>query len=232
MDEPETGPLRRCIVTRERLPKQPMIRFVLRPADPAAGRKTAEIVPDLAATLPGRGIWLSAVGDVVEMARSRGAFARAARCPVTVSPDLTSDLVAALTRRVVETLGLARRAGQAVAGFGKAREWLDGGRAGLVVQASDGSPEERQRFLGGWRNRVPVVAPLEASQLGGAFGRDHAVHVVLLPGRLAERVRMESERLDGVRGIPAAADSPGVPGNMTAKPAAVPGVGREIQAGR
>ena len=231
-EESESGPLRRCIVTRERRPKERMIRFVLRPADPAAGRKLVEVVPDLAATLPGRGIWLSALGDVVETARSRGAFARAARCPVTVSPDLTSDLVAGLTRRVVETLGLARRAGQAVAGYGKAREWLDGGRAGLVVQASDGSPEERQRFLSGWRGRVPVVAPLDASQLGGVFGRDHAVHVVLQPGRLAERMRMESERLDGVRGIPTAADSPGVPGSMTADPTAVPRVGREIQAGR
>jgi predicted RNA-binding protein YlxR (DUF448 family) len=208
-DAPERGPLRRCIVTRERLAKERMIRFVVLPADPAAGRKLAQVVPDLAATLPGRGIWLSAVGDVIETARTRGAFARAARCPVSVSPDLTSDLEAALARRVVETLGLARRAGQAVGGFGKAREWLVGGRAGLVVQASDGSPEERQRFLGGWKDRVPVVAPLDAVRLGGVFGRDHAVHVVLLPGRLAERVHSDSERLEGVRSArPAAAKAP------------------------
>jgi uncharacterized protein len=208
-EEAERGPLRRCIVTRERLAKERMIRFVVLPADPAAGRKMALVVPDLAATLPGRGIWLSALRDVVETARTRGAFARAARCPVTLPPDLTSDLEAALTRRVVETLGLARRAGQAVAGFGKAREWLIGGRAGLVVQASDGSPEERQRFLGGWKERVPVVAPLDAMRLGGVFGRDHAVHAVLLPGRLAERVHSDSERLEGVRSIrPGAAKAP------------------------
>lgn len=181
-----------------------MIRFVVLPPDLAAGRKAGTLVPDLTATLPGRGIWLSARGDVLETARTRGAFARAARCPVTVPPDLTSGLAASLMRRVGETLGLARRAGQAVAGFSKAREWLDGGRAGLVVQASDGSPEERQRFLGGWSGRVPVVTPLDGAQLGGVFGRDHSVHVVLLPGRLAERVRIESERLDGVRGAPAA----------------------------
>ena len=211
-DEPERGPLRRCIVTRERLAKERMIRFVVVPADPAAGRKLAVVVPDLAATLPGRGIWLSARGDVIETARTRGAFARAARCPVTVSPDLSSGLAAALMRRVGETLGLARRAGQAVSGFSKAREWLNGGRAGLVVQASDGSPEERQRFLGGWNGRVPVVAPLDAAQLGGVFGRDHAVHVVLLPGRLAERVLNESDRLAGVRNTPLAAARPSPPG--------------------
>ena len=35
-DEPETGPLRRCVVTRERLPKERMIRFVVG-AGPDAG---------------------------------------------------------------------------------------------------------------------------------------------------------------------------------------------------
>ena len=49
MEEPEHGPLRRCLVTRERLPKEAMIRFVLGP-----GR---ELVPDLAGKLPGRGMW-------------------------------------------------------------------------------------------------------------------------------------------------------------------------------
>src|ERR1700685_441932 len=57
-DEPETGPLRRCILTRQRLPKERMIRFVVGP--------DRQIVPDLAAKLPGRGIWLSASADVLE----------------------------------------------------------------------------------------------------------------------------------------------------------------------
>ena len=83
--------------------------------------------------------------DVLETARAKGglarAFARAARGPVTVPPDLPAMLEAALVRRIGELLGLARRAGQAVAGFEKAREWLRSGRAGLVVQAADGSAE-------------------------------------------------------------------------------------------
>jgi hypothetical protein len=201
-DEPEQGKLRRCAVTRERLPKERMLRFVAMP--PPDGSGAARIVPDLAATLPGRGIWLSARGDVIETARTRGAFARAARCQVVVSPDLTSELEAALVRRVGETLGLARRAGQAVFGFSKAREWLSGGKAGVVVQASDGSPEERQRFLGGHAGHIPAVAPLNGAQLGRVFGREHVVHVVVQPGRLAERVAQESERLAGVQAAPAA----------------------------
>jgi hypothetical protein len=187
-DEPESGPLRRCAVTRERLPKEQMIRFVIGP-----GRS---VVPDLAARLPGRGIWLSARGDVVETACTRGVFAKAARGSVSVPPDLRAGLQAALSRRFVDHLGLARRAGQAVAGFAKAREWLSSGRAALVVQALDGSAEERQRFLGSWDG--PVVAPLDGERLGAVFGRDRTVHVVVAAGGLAETLRREAERLAGL----------------------------------
>src|ERR1700733_1876156 len=107
-DEPEKGPQRRCIVTRERLPKERMIRFVVGP--------DRQIVPDLAARLPGRGIWLSASSDVLEFGGTlegvdrqkerQGdggyrhlvrAFARAARGPVSVPRDLCFLLQAALT---------------------------------------------------------------------------------------------------------------------------------------
>jgi len=191
-DEPETGPLRRCILTRERLPKERMIRFVVGP-----GR---EIVPDLNAKLPGRGIWLSAAGDVLETASAKGnltrAFARAARGPVVVPPDLLAVLQAALIRRISELLGLSRRAGQAVAGFDKAREWLRGGRARLVVQASDGSEAERLRLLSG--ARLPVFTPLPGAALGRVFGRDYVVHVAIAPGKLAESLCTDAERLAGL----------------------------------
>jgi uncharacterized protein len=167
-----------------------MIRFVVAP--------DRRVVPDLAQRLPGRGIWLSARRDVVEAARTRGAFARAARGPVTVPPDLLATLQAAFARRIGDTLGLARRAGQAVAGFSRAHEWLNAGRAGLIVEASDGSAEERARFLGAWVEKVPVVTPLDAASLGTVFARDHVVHIAVAPGRLAEMLRADSERLAGL----------------------------------
>lgn len=189
--------MRRCAVTRARLPKEKMIRFVIGP--------NREIVPDITATLPGRGIWLSARGDVIETARSRGAFNRATRGQVVVAVDLLAVLQAGLVRRIGELLGLTRRAGQSVCGFQKAREWLVAGRAGLVVQASDGSVAESARFLSGQygagqQKQVKVVAPLPAAALGAVFGRDHAVHVVVAPGKLATALRMECDRLAGLRG--------------------------------
>jgi uncharacterized protein len=195
-----------------------MIRFVVGP-----GRA---VVPDLAATLPGRGMWLSARRDVLETARAQGglgrAFARAARGPVIVPPDLLAELETALSRRIGELIGLARRAGQAVAGFDKAREWLRTGRGRLILQASDGSAAERARFLSGAvvsgaGASVTVWAPLPAAALGRVFGRDHVVHVAIAPGRLAERLAIEAERLSGLRRTVANElnDDRGLPGHKT-----------------
>jgi uncharacterized protein len=200
-DAAETGPLRRCAATRERLPKQRMIRFVIGPD------RTA--VPDLAERLPGRGIWLSASSDAVQPGRARAALARAARGPVTLPPDLPEMLTAALLRRIGELLGLARRAGQAVAGFEKTRAWLQEGRAGLVLQAADGSAEERRRCLSGARGAVAVHAPLPADALGAVFGRDRAVHVAVARGDLAERIGNECLRLAGLAPAPSEDDKTG-----------------------
>jgi predicted RNA-binding protein YlxR (DUF448 family) len=178
-----------------------MFRFVVGP--------DRAIVPDLGAKLPGRGIWLSASGDVIVSDGVQGdkgrrlvrAFARAARGPVTVPPNLPAMLEAALLRRIGDTLGLARRAGQAIAGFEKAREWVRGGRARLVLQASDGSAAERARFLSGCDRSVTVVDPLPAETLGRIFARDHVVHVAVSPGRLAEALAIDAERLAGLRRV-------------------------------
>jgi predicted RNA-binding protein YlxR (DUF448 family) len=195
-DAPEKGPLRRCIVTRESGPKEGMIRFVLDP--------DGRVVPDLEGRLPGRGMWLSANADVLERATKRGAFARAARCTAHVPPDLRARIEDGLRRRIRDFVGFARRGGQAVCGRETVLEWLRAGRAGLLVEAADGSLAERARLVGG--REIPVVSPLPAATLGAVFGRDHAVHVAVAPGRLADAIVAEAGRLVGFGG-PAATRS-------------------------
>ncbi len=127
------------------------------------------------------------------------AFARAARGPVSVPSDLLGLLQTALVRRISECLGLARRAGQAVAGYEKAREALKTGRYELVLQASDGSEAERSRFLSGFRPDLTIIEPLPGEALGRVFGRDYVVHVAVAPGKLAELLVVEAGRLAGLK---------------------------------
>jgi hypothetical protein len=215
-EAPETGPLRRCVVTRERLPKEQMFRFVVGP--------DRALIPDLAGKLPGRGIWLSASRDVIEGAdatRQKGtlpnglspggaprgakgrelvrAIARAAHGPVQVPPDLPGVLETALIRRIGDLIGFARRSGQAVAGFEKARDWMRTHPVGLVLQAADGSEAERARFRSAVPDAVPVLAPLTGAELGRVMGHETVVHVALTPGRLATSIATEAGRLAGIR---------------------------------
>ncbi|WP_375790359.1 RNA-binding protein [Acetobacter oeni] len=190
-DAGERGSLRRCLVTRVCGRPESMLRFVVGPGQ--------ILVPDLNARLPGRGMWLSARRDVLETARTRGVFARAARSQIIIPPDLLTVIEFGLQRRVVELLGLARRAGQSVSGYAKVREWIDLRCVGLIVQASDGSPDERTRLLSGARD-LPVVMPLAAASLGHIFSRERVVHAALRKGALAIRLQQESERFAGVAG--------------------------------
>ena len=137
---PETGPLRRCIVTRERLPKERMIRFVVGP--------DRALVPDLAARLPGRGIWLSAPRRCARNRPCSGARLRAGRarsghrCPPTLRTVSGPALLGGSASCWVWPAGPARPS----PGSKRRGSGCGAGRAGLIVQASDGSAEERGAF--------------------------------------------------------------------------------------
>jgi len=188
-DLPDTdGPLRRCIVSGRTGARESFVRFVVGP--------DAEIVPDVAGKLPGRGLWVSADEASVRQAVSKNAFAKAARASVKAAVDLPERVGHLLTRRAIETLAMCRRAGQAAQGFAKVKEKIESGRCGLLVAASDGSHAERAR-LGG--SDIPVATGLTANEMGEAFGRDHAVHAAIAPGALAQRLRDDLARLAGYR---------------------------------
>lgn len=183
------APERRCIVTGETGPKAGLVRFVLSPE--------GVVVPDLAGKLPGRGMYVTAGRAEIETAVRKGLFARAARAPATAPADLADQVEDALARRVIELVSLARKAGYAVAGFEKVKDWLAQGKARVLLQASDGSDRGKGKLWtpegGRW------FGCLTASELGLAFGRDYVIHGALASGGLGNRVVEEAAKLTSVR---------------------------------
>jgi ribosomal protein L7Ae-like RNA K-turn-binding protein len=155
-------------------------------------------VPDVTGRLPGRGIYVTSDPAMITKAAQKGLFSRAARSPVTAPDALAAQVEAVLTRRVLDLLSLGRKAGQAVTGYEKVREWLVKGQAIALIQASDGSerckaklrpPERKNGFIG----------CLTSAEMGLAFGREHAIHAALAAGGLGQRVVDEAARLAGFR---------------------------------
>jgi predicted RNA-binding protein YlxR (DUF448 family) len=189
----EDGSHRRCIASGEVRPTAEMVRYVVGPDN--------TVVPDVDGRLPGRGLWLSAQRDMVETAASKRLFAKAARGNVTVPANLADTVADLLRRRCLNHLGLARRAGLVVAGAEKVRASIAAGRTGALCEAADGSLQERRKITD-LAPGVPVIDVFSMSELGGALGREAAVHVALAQGELTRRMLTEAARYRGMRRAP------------------------------
>lgn len=183
------GPERKCIATGDVVPKALLIRFVVGP--------DAQIVPDLAEKLPGRGIWVKADPNTLEKAVTKGLFARAAKTKVTVPEGLVEGLEPMLARRVIELISLARKGGRAVTGYEKVKDWLLKETARVLIQASDGSSRGKSKLSTPYGG--DYIGWLTAEELGKAFGRQTAIHAALGDGGLSQRVVEEAARLKALR---------------------------------
>ena len=157
-----------------------------------------ELVPDVASRLPGRGLWLTPRREILEDAIARRLFARSARRPVSIPPGLADRVEDMLVQRCCDLIGLARRAGLAVAGVQKVREAVRTEKAGLLVLALDGAEGGRRkvRSLG---CELPAVMVLTAAEMGAIFGRDHVVNIAIGSGALSGRVIGVAEKIAGFR---------------------------------
>jgi len=185
-----SSPLRRCLVSRETLPKAALIRFVAAP--------DGTVVPDIDGKLPGHGFWVAANRTSLEQACRRNLFAKAAKQSLTVAPDTLALVERLLARRCLDLIGLARRAGAAVAGFEKCRAWLQSGKAGVLLAARDGAADGRakMRALAGG---APVVELFTSDEISQAVGHENTVHAVVAPGGFAAKLTAEVERLKAIR---------------------------------
>ncbi|MAG98714.1 MAG: DNA-binding protein [Rhodospirillaceae bacterium] len=185
---------RRCIASGRRFDPAQLVRFVLSP--------DGAVLADVGGRLPGRGMWLEARREAVELALSKQSFARAAKRQVQVEPDLADRVEGLLAGRCLEGLGLARRAGQAVTGFERVRVALQTSEVAILLAAADAAADGRRKLTALARAMIggcPEVALFSRSELSLALGRENVVHAALLPGGLADRLALDVDRLAGFR---------------------------------
>lgn len=190
----EANRQRKDIVLGEATDEARLIRFVAGP--------DGAVVPDLARKLPGRGIWVGADRDSVATAARKGLFSRAAKAKLTAAPDLADQVEALLARRVLEGLGLARKAGSIISGYEKVVAALATGKVAWLIEASDGAEDGRRKILSAAR-RAPtsprLLGAFSSDELGLALGGENVIHTALLAGRGLDRWTLDVERLSGFR---------------------------------
>jgi hypothetical protein len=188
-DEARSAPERRCIVTRRSMPRDGLIRFVLGP--------DGSVVPDLAETLPGRGVWVGSRRELVETARAKNLFAGAFRAPAKAQADLATRIERLLAERCIAHIGLARRADRIVAGREAVRAAVADRSLALLLAAADSEGRDRAELAARFAGERSAV--LTSEEIGRALGRTGIVHLGLRPGRLAAALSRDLRRLAGFR---------------------------------
>jgi hypothetical protein len=177
------------VVTGEVQPKHGLIRFVAGPE--------GQLVADVLGKLPGRGVYVAADRAALDKAVSKKLFARGLKQQVQIPDGLADEIERQLARRVVDLISLARKSGDAVAGYEKVKDWLSKEQALILVQAVDGSGRGKSKLS--TPHFGHYIGWLTADELGLAFGRETVIHAALASGGLAQRVVEEAQRLRGVR---------------------------------
>ena len=190
----EASRQRRDLVSGQVMEEARLIRFVAGP--------DGVVTPDLARKLPGRGLWVAADRASVETAARKGGFSRSAKTKLNAPADLAEQVDRLLAKRVLDGLGLARRAGGLTSGFEKAAAAIASGKAAWMIEAIDGAADGRRKLLQASRRVSPsprLAGLFTADELSLALGLGNVIHLVFLAGRSADRWTTEVERLSGFR---------------------------------
>ncbi len=187
---------RKCIVSGRICDPGELIRFARSPFD-------GEVIADLRHELPGRGVWVGNSRDLVCEAIKRNIFARGFRQPCKVPADLDQRIEDQLDELALGYLSLAKKAGQAVAGFEKVETLIGSGRIAVLIGACDGADDGRNKLKQRLRAAdldVPVIEFFSSGQLGLALGRTNVIHAAVTAGGLAEKFVTAADRARNYRG--------------------------------
>ncbi len=184
--------LRECALQKQAKPVEQLLRFALSP--------DAEIVPDIDAKAPGRGVWISDNEQAISDAVKKNAFAKSLKQKVKVPSELAQITRTRLEQRLKGALGLARKAGQLQTGATRVKSAISSGSVLALITATDAASDGRRKILAalkatGSGDEVPQFDILTSLQLGLALGQENVIHAALTRGAAAKSALSRVKKL-------------------------------------
>ncbi len=173
---------RRCVVSGETAPRETLVRLAVSPS--------GLVLPDAHGRAPGRGGWIGVDKAGLEQAlasgRLKGGLARAFKTgDLEIPRELPQMVEDALTRVLLDRLGLEMRVGSLILGTQRIAEAARSGTVALLLHARDASEDGRKKLDQAWRvgraaegsGERGLELPLDRDALSVALGRDNVVHL-------------------------------------------------------
>lgn len=193
---------RTCIVTREAVSPEGLIRFVAGP--------DGRVVPDLKRQLPGRGCWVTAERELIDRAIQRKLFARALKREATADADLGALVDRLLSADLVGMMNLARKAGQFVSGATKVDAAVRAGAALAVFHSADAAADGVRKIdqaRKAWKmgsdagDDIPSFSFFTGAEMDDLIGQNAFIHACALAGQAGEGVVKRATMLEKYRGV-------------------------------
>jgi hypothetical protein len=187
---------RTCLGCRQVQEQESLVRYVLAP--------DGGLLVDYRHRLPGRGAYTCISSACVREALRRRQFARALRreLPAVDAGDLLLELHRQILQRVLNLLGMARKASQTISGSNQVLDALAvPGRVSVVIMAEDLSAGIAEKVIGrAAAAGVRSVRLFDKGTLGDLLGKGERSVVALVPGNLAAAIMTELSRYENIVG--------------------------------
>lgn len=191
---------RMCIVTREKLEANQLVRFVLAP--------NGDLIPDIKQNLPGRGCWVTAQASLIEQACKKGSFSRALKTKVEIPENFVQNIDELMTKSTLGMINMARKAGQFITGSSKVDHAVRNGEALACFHATDAANDgvrkiNQARTFFSKMVEVEIIPSFQmfsSDEMAKAFGDGNYIHAAALAGKAGESVLKRAEALAIFRG--------------------------------
>lgn len=192
---------RTCIITRNSGSKEHMIRFVL--------DYEGNVVPDIKANLPGRGVWITGEKTFIDKALKTKAFNRSFKKEVVAREDLASFTEKLLRRSALGNLAIARKAGKLVAGTSKIIQAIASWEIAMILHACSAAADSKRKIAQTLytqeqmhQETVPICSIFTQEELSVAFGDKFVIHCALLKSSIADSFMKKLQKLEIYCGTP------------------------------
>ncbi|MCT4575033.1 MAG: DUF448 domain-containing protein [Alphaproteobacteria bacterium] len=159
---------KRDILSKELKNKSELIRFVLGPEN--------KIFADLNEKLPGRGMWLQANKEALDIAIEKRLFNKACKADCNIDKDFPQKVTELLKKKVLDYISISKKTGNLTIGFEKVTEACKKQYPKIFIIASDSGADGKSKFRKYISSEdIVVIDSFKAIELQEVLGQDSLV---------------------------------------------------------
>lgn len=183
---------RKDIVSGKVMDGNELLRFTVTPDN--------QVIPDFKKRLPGKGVYVACSLSALKTAVAKNLFAKAFKKNVKANAELVELVEKILRKKGLESINLAKKAGDLLTGFEKVREALGKGKAAFLLEAKDAGADGHEKMLSAAKG-LEVFVLYDVEELDQALDRVNTVHAAILKGEMSKMVYNDLKRLNSFLNI-------------------------------